>query len=102
MARAQLTILRFILFFSFISIVFDFGAQSSCPVNIGFEQGNFAGWNCLDGKVDTKGRNQYERQRPYQRKTYALQKRIATGKGYFWWISGELSERQRLFDEAWQ
>jgi gliding motility-associated-like protein len=30
-------------------------AQGSCPVNIGFENGNFNNWTCLDGKIDTRG-----------------------------------------------
>ena len=30
-------------------------AQNSCPVNIGFENGNFTGWSCFDGKIDTRG-----------------------------------------------
>ena len=55
MARVYITILRSFLFFLFISSVFTVEAQNACPVNIGFEQGNFSGWNCLDGKVDTKG-----------------------------------------------
>ncbi len=30
-------------------------AQGSCPVNIGFEKGDFTGWVCYDGKIDTRG-----------------------------------------------
>lgn len=30
-------------------------AQGACPVNIGFENGNFTGWNCLDGTVNGSG-----------------------------------------------
>jgi gliding motility-associated-like protein len=45
--------LFFLLFFSSKSN--ELYAQGSCPLNIGFENGNFTNWDCYDGKISPTG-----------------------------------------------
>jgi len=40
---------------TFFAYSFSFAQTSSCPVNIGFENGDFTNWECFSGKINSAG-----------------------------------------------
>lgn len=57
-------------------MTFQLSAQGSCPVNIGFENGNFTNWFCQDGFVNANGVISFTQSQPINGK-HTLLKNVA-------------------------
>jgi hypothetical protein len=80
-------------------VLFSVNSFAQCPPNIGFEAGSFEHWECSIGFVSgVDGSIQLDPSAPTFGRHTIIQNLATAPKGSLWWISYQLSQRQRLFD----